>query len=546
MPLAVDELHLLLDTLTTFLDRSIPLKRRLELDAKHEYPHDVIDGLFKQVGLHLLFLPQEHGGMGGGARDIYRVSERMARVDLGVATAVLATFLGTDPIVVGATETQKATWMTRIAEEALVVAYAVTEPSAGSDLGAMKCTAQRILEDGHIVGYLLNGVKQFITNGGVADLTTVLAMAPEGPSFFIVERGTPGFEPAKPEEKHGICASNTTVISMQDVRVGADRLVGEREGQGLNQAQKVFGYTRLMVAAFGLGAGEAALDRAVKYAAERVQGGGLLGTKQAYTHKLIVPHRVRLEAARACIDYVATRIDGGAHDVLTEGAIAKLIASEAGKGAADAAIQAHGGYGYIREYEVEKIARDVRITTIYEGTSEILQWTIGRDRWAQHLKTRGQIWETAALEMDALARKEPDVGADFAASTLRSLGQLLERARVARLTRHQHVLFRLGELVARAETAAIMARWATLPSHEPDRGDRQALRAMARIYTRECLCTVVQEGVCWLRGADTVDADGASELARSLGADAMWRSYGSLIADMDLVARATLGLDLRG
>jgi len=546
MSLAPDELHLLLDTLRTFLDRTIPPKRRLELDARHEYPRDVIDGLFKEVGLHLLFLPPEHGGMGGGAFDIYRVSELMARVDLGVATAVLATFLGTDPIVVGATEEQKAKWMTRIAEEALVVAYAVTEPSVGSDLGAMRATATRVLEGDRVVGYVLNGEKQFITNGGVADITTVLAMAPDGPSFFIVERGTPGFEPSKPEEKHGICASNTTAISIQDVRVDADRLVGGREGQGLVQAQKVFGYTRLMVAAFGLGAGEAALDKAVQYASERVQGGGLLGTKQAYTHKLIVPHKVRLEAARAYIDHVARRIDAGDHEVTTEGAIAKLVATEAGKAAADAAIQAHGGYGYIREYEVEKIARDVRITTIYEGTSEILQWTIGRDRWQQHLKTRGQMWEEAARSMDDFGKREPDTGAELAAAALRCIGQTMERARVARLTRHQHVLFRMGEMVALAETAAVMCRWAARMDHDPKRSDAATMRAMARIYAREVLGAVVQESMKWLRGADAVDAAGASETARVMGADAMWRGYGSLLADMDRVAKATLGLELKG
>lgn len=256
MALNTEERNLLIDTLRSYCDQKLPLKRRLELDAHHEYPGEVIDGLFKEVGLHLLFLPPECGGMGGGAFDIYRTSETMARIDLGVATAVLATFLGTDPIVVGATEEQKAHWMGRIADEGLVVAYAVTEPSVGSDLGAMKSTARRVMDGDRVVGYVLNGEKQFITNGGVAEITTVLAMAPDGPSFFIVERGTPGFEPQKPEEKHGICASNTTAIAIQDVQVGVDHLVGGVEGQGLAQAQKVFGYTRLMVAAFGLGAGD--------------------------------------------------------------------------------------------------------------------------------------------------------------------------------------------------------------------------------------------------------------------------------------------------
>lgn len=546
MPLDKEELHLLLDTLSSFAEQALPLKRRLYLDAHHEYPADVIQGLFEQVGLHLLFLPAHCGGMEGGAFDIYRVSELMARYDLGVATAMLATFLGTDPIVVGATDEQKAHWLGRIADEALVVAYAVTEPSVGSDLGAMKATAQRVVEDGQIVGYVLNGEKQFITNGGVAAITTVLAMAPDGPSFFIVERGTPGFEPQKPEEKHGICASNTTPIVLQDVRVSADRLIGGKEGQGLAQAQKVFGYTRLMVAAFGLGGGEAAMQRAIAYARERVQGGALLGTKQAFTHKLIVPHVVRLEAARAYIDHVARRIDAGDTEVQTEGAIAKLLATEAGLAAADAAIQAHGGYGYIREYEVEKIRRDVRITTIYEGTSEILQWTVGRDRWQQHLKTRGQTFEKLTTQMKSLAKQQPDVGAQWAATALEVLGTFMEKARVARLTRNQHVLFRLGELVARAESAAIMALWATQPEHDPQRAEAPVLRAMSRIYARECLSLVVNETIGWLRAAEPFDSNPPADLARSLGADELWRAQGGLLADMDTVARATIGLELFG
>ncbi|HQK16138.1 MAG TPA: acyl-CoA dehydrogenase family protein, partial [Polyangiaceae bacterium] len=401
----------------------------------------------------------------------------------------------------------------------------------------------RVMDGDRLKGYVLNGEKQFITNGGVAAITTVLAMAPDGPSFFIVERGTPGFEPSKPEQKHGICASNTTAIAMQDVFVPVERLVGGVEGQGLAQAQKVFGYTRLMVAAFGLGAGYAALARTIQYAQERVQGGGLLATKQAYTHKLIVPHVVHLEAARAYIDHVARRIDGGEQDVAIEGAIAKLAASEAGKAAADAAIQAHGGYGYIREYEVEKIARDVRITTIYEGTSEILEWTVGRDRWAQHLKTRGGIWQKAAESLDSLHHQHADVGADMVAAAMRAMGVFLDKAREARLTRHQHVLFRMGELATRAETAAVMCRWALMDDHDPTRGDASALRAMARIYARETLTAIHQQAMGWLRASDAVSASQSAAIAAQMGIDALYKGYGGWLDDMNHVARVTLGME---
>lgn len=156
--------------------------------------------------------------------------------------------------------------------------------------------------------------------------------------------------------------------------------MGAAEGQGLVQAQQVFGYTRLMVAAFGLGAGWAALDRAVPYSRKRIQAGGLLSEKQGYTHKLIAPHAIRLEAARAAIEKTATRIDAGEGALNTVGAIAKYLASEAGNAAAEAAIQALGAYGYTHEYVVEKMKRDVRITTIYEGISEIMEMTVARDR----------------------------------------------------------------------------------------------------------------------------------------------------------------------
>jgi alkylation response protein AidB-like acyl-CoA dehydrogenase len=211
-----------------------------------------------------------------------------------------------------------------------------------------------------VVAYRLTGRKQWISNGGTADLYSILANAPGGPSWFVLERGLERFDHGEPENKHGIRLSNTAALFLDDVEVDADRLLGGVEGQGLVQAQQVFGYTRLMVAAFGLGAGWAALDRAIPYSAERIQAGGPLSEKQGYTHKLIVPHVARLEAARAYIEETAERIDVEDGLFNTEGAIAKYMASEAGNGAADAAIQALGGYGYVHDYMVEKIKRDVR------------------------------------------------------------------------------------------------------------------------------------------------------------------------------------------
>jgi len=263
--LDADTLDMVLSTLNKYAEKNLTPEFLLELDHNDEFPAKVLAELYDPMkfGLHLAFIPEEYFGLGGGAYDIYRISEVMAGIDLGVATGVLATFLGTDPITVGGTPEQKELWMGRIAEEGLLVAYGATEPQAGSDLAAMKTKAVPVEEDGKVVGYKITGRKQWISNGAVADLYTILALAPGGPTWFILEKGVEGFDTGKPEDKHGIRASNTAALYLEDVYVNADQMVGGVEGQGLAQAQAVFGYTRLMVAAFGLGAGWACLKRAI-------------------------------------------------------------------------------------------------------------------------------------------------------------------------------------------------------------------------------------------------------------------------------------------
>jgi alkylation response protein AidB-like acyl-CoA dehydrogenase len=525
---------MILDTLKKYAARKLTTEYLLELDEKDEFPHEVLRELYDPatLGLHLLFIPEAYGGLGGGAYDIYRVSEVMASIDVGVATGVLATFLGTDPITVGGTPEQKAYWMGRVADEALLMAYGATEPQAGSDLASLSTRAVPLQDNGHVKGYTINGRKQWISNGGVADLYTILAIAPGGPSWFIVEKDTPGFAHGKPEDKHGIRASNTAALFLEDVFVPAERLVGDVEGQGLAQAQAVFGYTRLMVGAFGLGAGWEALRRAIRYSQERIQAGAPLSQKQGYTHKLIVPNAARLEAGRTYIEWVAERLDSGKEGLATEGAVAKYIATEAGNKAAEDAIQAHGGYGYTKEYMVEKIKRDVRITTIYEGTSEIMEWTIARDRWQLHLKTRGDYYNEWATRLEALHKADPDSGAGLAALTMRALAVILERCRLDRLTRSQHILFRLGEIIAHAEAAAIFAERVAQKPTEAIALDVPARQALARIYAREVALKVATDGLCWTIGAGQSDP----HLAASLNLPAIYQAQAGLLADMDFAA----------
>ncbi|HSF43522.1 MAG TPA: acyl-CoA dehydrogenase family protein [Thermoanaerobaculia bacterium] len=541
-----ETLDLTLGSIEDFAREYLPDDKLLELDAKDEFPLEIVRAMCGDgLGVQLLFIPEEYGGMGGGAFDVYRVCEALARIDLGVATGVLATFLGSDPIVFGGTPEQKQRWLSRIAEEGALMAYAATEAEAGSDLAALRTTAKPVVEDGKTVGYRIDGNKQWISNGGFADLYSVLALTPGGPSWLIVEKGTPGLSHGHPEDKHGIRASNTSEVSFSDVEVGADALVGGVEGQGLLQAQAVFGYTRLMVAAFGLGAGWAALDKAIPYSAERIQAGGPLSEKQGYTHKLIVPHAARLEASRAFIEETAERIDAGEGSLNTEGAIAKYLASEFGNLAADASIQALGGNGYTRESMVEKIKRDARITTIYEGTSEILEMTISRDRWQLHLKTRGDHYHAEARKMEELDARRPEVGAGIAALALHALAEALERARVARLTRNQHVLLRLGELVAWAEGAGSLARRAAraadgkLGDKAGRRFDAAGLSALSRVFAREAAFKVGTEGLRWVSGAG--DGADSGTLAASLGLPAIYRAQAGALADMDRAADVLYG-----
>lgn len=534
MALDRKELDQILSTLNKYAEKKLTPEFLLKLDHEDRFPNEVLADLYNNIGLHLVFIDEEDDGLGGGAYDVYRVSEAMAGIDVGIATGVLATFLGADPIVVGGTPEQKHYWMSRIANEGLLVAYGATEPQAGSDLAQLKTKAVPVLnEDGTVKGYNITGRKQWISNGGVAEIYTILAAAPGGPSWFVVEKDAPGFTKNKPEDKHGIRASNTAALFLEDVYVDADRLMGGVEGQGLAQAQAVFGYTRLMVAAFGLGAGWAALKRAIKYSQTRVQGGATLNQKQGYMDKLIVPNAVRLEASRAYIEWTAERIDSGDPNQQTEGAVAKYMATEAGNKAAEDSIQALGGYGYTREYMVEKIKRDVRITTIYEGTSEIMEWTISRDRWQLHLKSKGAYYNDWATQLEALARTNNNSGAATAALAMRAIANILERARIDRLTRNQHVLFRLGELIAFAETAAVFADRSINHPSDAMPFSPETLQVMSRIHARDAALKIATDGLRWAIGAGQSDPN----LAGSLNLPAIYAAQAGLLEDMDFVGK---------
>ena len=213
MPLDPETLEMALESLRDFAKQRLGPEVLLDFDARDEMPLKLVREMCgPELGVQLLFLPEETGGMGGGAFDVYRCCEEMARIDVGVATGLLATFLGSDPIRVGGSEAQRQHWLGRIAEEGVLMAYGATEPQAGSDLAALRTTATPVEEEGRVTGYRLNGRKQWISNGGVAEVATILALAPGGPSWFVIERDTEGFASERPEDKHGIRLSNPAAL----------------------------------------------------------------------------------------------------------------------------------------------------------------------------------------------------------------------------------------------------------------------------------------------------------------------------------------------
>ncbi len=546
--LSTEMCDMVIQTLRKVVARELPDSKVLEFDEKDIFPEDVVRKLLSpDVGLHLIFLPEENCGLGGGARDICRVSEEMATWDLGVATAFLAISLGTDPILVGGTPEQKNKWINRIATEGMIVAYGVTEPEAGSNVANLKTTAEQLIDaDGNVTGYRLNGAKQFITNGGVAELYTILAKTPSGLSFFVVEKGTPGLSVGKHEDKHGIRASNTTGVLMEDVEVPLENLIGITEGQGLKQANAVFGYTRLMVGAFGVGGGQAPLNRALAYAKQREQFGAPLIEKQGYLFKLLVENWIDLAAGRAHMEHVALLIDMGNKDMGTEGSIAKLWGTEAGNRAADASIQALGGYGYAREYMVEKMRRDVRITSIYEGTSEIQQSIIAMYRWKETVRSKGKFYENLAAEMTTLQEQDSTVGAQMIAASITGLNEVVQHLHRARQTRNQIVMFTFADMMTACEVGlAFCLKAAQLNAA----GDAEAdfMSAMSRVFARKVV-GIVRDGArrCaegLLAGTETEEVKAAEELINTIEARFPLAMTAGVWNDMTLVGEVLKDMD---
>ena len=529
--------QMVIDTIRQFKKRILTKENILKFDKEEIFPEEIVRSMLgPDIGLQLIFIPEAYGGLGGGARDCFEVIREISSICLGIATGFFAVQLGSDPLLVGATEDQKQKWLGAIAKGDVLVAYAVTEPGAGSNLAALKTKADPVLnDDGKVTGYKINGTKQFISTGGYADFITLLANTPEGPSFFVVEKGAEGFVQGKGEEKHGIRASNTSPLSFTDVFVPVENLIGGVPGEGMKQANKVFGYTRLMVAAMGIGASNAVMDIVIPYARERIQFGSPLSEKQGYTHKLIVPNAVNLEAALAYAEEIAIRLDSGEEDLQVEGAIAKLFATESANKTADDGIQALGGYGYIREFEVEKIKRDVKITCIYEGTSEVLQNIISTFRWKKTRKSKGAYYKAISSEMEKLDRAVGDAGCRFYGLAANALNDAIMLVNDNRLTKQQYIMFALADMMTHVEVGASMARKAIKLDKTGNPG-AEKIKAMSRIFANDTAQLVAQNILKILKGSGVFDQQTVSEFMETVAFNELICSYENIIKDMDMVA----------
>ncbi|NLW09733.1 MAG: acyl-CoA dehydrogenase [Firmicutes bacterium] len=339
-----------------------------ELDESGEFPWEIMKVL-ADADLFGVYIPEEYGGLGGGVMEQLLVVEELSRVCSGVAVSYAASGLGAFPILLFGNEEQKQKYIPDIAAGKKLAAFALTEANAGSDAAGIETTATL---DGDY--YVLNGTKQWITNGGEAEVYTVIAMTDKkkgsrGASAFIVEKGTPGFSFGKKEDKMGIRASATRELIFSDCRIPRENLLG-REGMGFIVAMKTLDRTRPGIGAQAVGIAQGALEEAIKYSRERVQFGQPISSFQAIQH-MLADMATQIEAARALVYATARMIDSGAKDFSKESAMAKLFASDVAMRVTTDAVQIFGGYGYMKEYPVEKMMRDAKITQIYEGTNQI-------------------------------------------------------------------------------------------------------------------------------------------------------------------------------
>jgi len=341
---------------------------RAELDESETFPREIMRAC-ADAGLFGVSLPEVYGGSGGGISESCLVVEELSRACLGVSVSYAASLLGAYPILIGGSEELKKRYLPQLASGKRLAAFGLTEANAGSDASGIRTEARR---DGD--HYVLNGTKQWITNGGEADIYSVMAITDRskggrGATGFVLEKGMDGLSFGKKEKKLGIRASATREVIFQDCRVPKENVIG-REGTGFIIALKALDRNRPSVGAQAIGVSQGALDLAVAYAREREQFGNKIISFQAVQH-MLADMAIQVEAARALVYAVTRYIDTNPKDFSKLSAMAKVFPSDAAMKVTVDALQIFGGYGYMREYPVEKMMRDAKILQIYEGTNQI-------------------------------------------------------------------------------------------------------------------------------------------------------------------------------
>ena len=354
-------------------DKIAPLAA--EVDEKGEFPRDSYDAL-RKADFHAVHVPEEYGGAGADALATCLVIEEVARVCASTSLIPAVNKLGTMPLLLSASEDLRKRYLPPVASGEAMFSYALSEPEAGSDAVAMRTTAVR---DGD--SYVLNGGKRWITNAGVSDFYTVMALTdPEaganGVSAFVVEKSDEGFKFGAPEKKLGIKGSPTRELYFDDCRIPSDRLIGA-EGSGFKTALRTLDHTRVTIAAQAVGIATGALEHATRYAKERKQFGKSISDFQGMQF-LLADMAMKVEVARQMTYVAAAKSERGDSDLTFFGAAAKCFASDTAMEVTTDAVQVLGGYGYVKDYPVERMMRDAKITQIYEGTNQIQRLVMAR------------------------------------------------------------------------------------------------------------------------------------------------------------------------
>lgn len=370
-----EEQQMIVDIARQITDERI-IPNRAELDEKDEFPREIL-GEMAQADLFGVPIPEEYGGFGGGCLDIVLALEELGRGCIGVGTAFAASALGIYPIILSGSEELKQKYLPDVAGGKKFAAFGLTEANAGSDASGIQTTA--VLDGDE---WVINGTKQWITNGGEAQIYTVIAITDRdrgarGATMFVVEDGDPGFSCGPKEKKMGIRASSTTELIFKDCRIPHDRMIGRR-GTGFITVMKTLDSSRPGIASLGVGLAQGALDEAASYAKQRVQFGKPIIAFQAVQH-LLADMAIGIESARALMYGAAKHIDAHPKDMSKVSSMCKVYATDVAMKVTTDAVQVMGGYGYMREYPVEKMMRDAKILQIYEGTNQIQRNVIGQE-----------------------------------------------------------------------------------------------------------------------------------------------------------------------